>query len=344
MDFNLYNFIAAAQTREGQEKIASLTVPMIEKYCKEDSILDRLTRLPTTFMKRDLQLIPRPDGTPDYGYYEMLEDKTTAYEVSFDTNVRSDAYHPSLASAGFFKLSTQKTVISEDDQFRYSGVNIQEIVKSNGVADIGLVKDGVFFRAIKSIINDSDYPGSRIVLSGELDTPKFLPEHITLFKKQCTKLKQYPKVMIMNHETFLDADTWPASEYFIDKASNHTIEGYNIYRVKGINIITTMKNEIINPGELYGFSTTRENDDNLQRVIRHQELEGRGFRWKIKEGRNDNEIQMWAEQTLTLLLRNVRSFHYMLLNGATEKTQEELVDVTPKDFEVTIPGRKNSVI
>jgi len=147
---------------------------------------------------------------------------------------------------GFFTISSELFQKTEQELLSYESP-ITKIIEENSVKDIQEIEDSKFIEHADAALTIS---GNTSTVSDTTVTRNSLAQLVKLIVANRLKLD----LLLMTQEDFADVLAFDATDVGDRIASEITVDGYKYNTLLGYKIVTTIKNDIILPGRIYGFA------------------------------------------------------------------------------------------
>jgi hypothetical protein len=190
--------------------------------CQRSTQHDGLTKI--VDIEPDSQAVPLTwRGEPDMSYVDAPR-----YEI------------------GFFTISSEEYQKTEQELLAYESP-VTKIIEENSVKDIQKVEDTKFLEHVDAALAIS---GNSAAVTDTRVTRNAISQLI----KQITGDQLKLDCILMTQEDFADVLSWEAVDVGDRVASEITVDGYKYNTMLGYKLITTIKNDIVLPKNIYGFA------------------------------------------------------------------------------------------
>ncbi len=147
---------------------------------------------------------------------------------------------------GFFTISSELFEKSEQELLAYESP-ITKIIEENSVKDIQEVEDRIFLQHVDAAITIS---GNSASVSDTRVTRNALSQLVKIIVADRLKVD----LILMTQEDFADVLAFEATDVGDRVASEITVDGYKYNTLLGYKLVTTIKNDIVLPKNIYAFA------------------------------------------------------------------------------------------
>lgn len=147
---------------------------------------------------------------------------------------------------GFFTISSELFEKSEQELLAYESP-ITKIIEENSVKDIQEEEDRIFLQHVDAAITIS---GNSAVVSDTRVTRNALSQLVKIIVADRLKVD----LILMTQEDFADVLAFEATDVGDRVASEITVDGYKYNTLLGYKLVTTIKNDIVLPKNIYAFA------------------------------------------------------------------------------------------
>lgn len=146
----------------------------------------------------------------------------------------------------FFSISSEKFEKTEQELLSYESP-ITKIIEENSVKDIQEEEDRTFLAHVDAAITIS---GNSAVVSDTRVTRNALSQLIKIIVGKRLKVDLF----LLTQEDFADVLAFEATDVGDRVASEITVDGYKYNTLLGYKLVTTIKNDIVLPKNIYAFA------------------------------------------------------------------------------------------
>jgi hypothetical protein len=248
-------FMAHLNNLEGKEKLAAVAQTYIRDKLRENSFARKLIP-PQQVSRTDLQVSVHHDTMV---FVDEIEPNSRAMSMTFRGSPTARYIRASRYEIPMFTISSERFEKTEQELMSYK-MAITKVIEDNSVKDIQEIEDHRFLiyceaacQATEQIVkgeqatDDEDENGSDTGFRGSLQRPDL----VKLFQELDGSRRRLERVL-MNETDWDSVLTW-SIEDFGDKQANVTFDGLSTDKLMGRMIIRTIKTDILQAGNIYGF-------------------------------------------------------------------------------------------
>ncbi len=235
-------FTEAMQDNSEISKLAEAGGAFIRQRLRELSFLRKIIP-PVQVVKSDCQRSTTHDGLTKI---VDIEPDSKAVPLTWRGEPDLDYVNGDRYELGFFTIGSDEFQKTEQELLSYESP-ITKIIEENSVKDIQEIEDSVFLQHADAAIAIS---GNSAALSETRLTRNAISQLIKLIVGDKIKLD----CVLMTQEDFADVLSWEATDVGDKIASEITVDGYKYNTLLGYKLITTIKNDIVLPKNIYGFA------------------------------------------------------------------------------------------
>jgi hypothetical protein len=248
-------FLAHLEHPEGKEKLAAVGRTYVRDKLRENSFARKILP-PQMVTKADMQVSVNHDTLV---YIDEIEPNSRAMSLTFRGQPTARYIRASRYEIPIFTISSERFEKTEQELLAYR-MPITRVIEDNSVKDIQEIEDYRFLVYVDAAISnteqivkgtqaqdDIEANGLNSGFRGTLERADL----VLLFKELDSRRRRLATVL-MNEENWDDVLNWTIED-FGDKQASVTVDGYTYDRLMGRKIIRTIKTDILQTGNIYGF-------------------------------------------------------------------------------------------
>ena len=249
-------FAAHLDNPDGKEKLAAVAQAYIRDKLRENSFMRKILP-PQMVTKNDMQVSVNHDTLV---YIDEIEPQSRAMTLTFRGQPTARFIRASKYEIPVFTVSSERFEKTEQELLAYR-MPITKVIEDNSVKDIQEIEDhrGLIYieaavQATGQIVrgeqaeDDADLNGAGTGFRGVVRRGDF----IKLFKELDGKRRRLAK-MLISEPDYDDVMAWTLEDYGDSVQSKVALDGYTADRIMGRSVIRTVKTDILQPGNIYGF-------------------------------------------------------------------------------------------
>ena len=250
-------FAAHLDDPEGKEKLAAVAQAYVRDKLRENSFARKVLP-PKMVTKNDMQVSVNHDTLV---YIDEIEPNSRAMTLTFRGQPTARFIRAPRYEIPIFTVSSERFEKTEQELLAYR-MPITKVIEDNSVKDIQEVEDHRFLVYIEAAVGAT----TKIVrgTQAEEDAAAFIPGNglrgsiqradlVKLFKELDKDRRRLTKVL-MNEEDWDDVLLWTIEDYGDTVQGKVVVDGYTYDRIMGRMIIRTVKTDILQTGNIYGFT------------------------------------------------------------------------------------------
>ena len=251
-------FSAHLDSPEGKEKLAAVAQSYVRDKLRENSWARKIIP-PQMVTKNDMQVSVNHDTLV---YIDEVEPNSRATSLTFRGQPTARFISAPRYEIPIFTISSERFEKTEQELLSYR-MPITKVIEDNSVKDIQEIEDHRFLLYIEAAVQstgkivrgeqateDAALNGAGSGFRGLLQRPDL----IALFKQLDGSRRRLNKVL-MNEEDWDDVMAWTIEDYGDTVQSKVVVDGYTYDRIMGRMVIRTVKTDILQTGNIYGFTT-----------------------------------------------------------------------------------------
>lgn len=251
-------FTAHLSTTEGKEKVAAKAQTYVRDKLRENSFLRKIIP-PRMVQASECQ---RSTNHDTLIFMDEIEPNSRAMSMTFRGEPTSRLISGSRYEIGFYSISSEKFEKPEQELLAYR-MPITKVIEENSVKDIqeiedyrGLVHFEAAVQATGYIVrgeqaqDDANENGTGNGVRGTVQKGDL----IALFKELDGRRRRLNKIL-MNEEDWDDIMAWTIEDFGDSVTSKVVVEGYTYNKLLGRMVVRTIKTDILQTGNIYGFTT-----------------------------------------------------------------------------------------
>lgn len=249
-------FMAHLENPEAKEKLAQVTQTYVRDKLRENSFARKIIP-PQQVTKADLQVSVNHDTMV---FLDEIEPNSRAMSLTFRGQPTARFIRASRYEIPIFTISSERFEKTEQELLSYR-MAITKVIEDNAVKDIQEVEDHRFIVYIEAAVqatdkivkgeqaqDDEDANGSGTGFRGTLQRGDL----VSLFQELDGDRRRLSKVL-MNEEDWDDVLRWTIEDYGDTVQGKVVVDGYTYDRVMGRMVVRTVKTDILQTGNIYGF-------------------------------------------------------------------------------------------
>jgi len=251
-------FNAHLDSSSGKEKIAAVAQTYVRDKLRENSFARKIIP-PQIVTKNDMQVSTQHDTLV---YIDEIEPNSRAMTITFRGQPRARFIRAARYEIPIFTISSEKFEKTEQELLAYR-MPITESIKKNSVKDIQEIEDHRFLTYAEAAVqatgqivrgqqavDDAAAFGAGNGLRGTL----LRGDLIKLFQELDGKRRRLEKVLINEHD-WDSVLSWTIEDFGDSVQSKVVIEGFTYSKIMGRMFTRTVKTDILQSGNLYGFTS-----------------------------------------------------------------------------------------
>lgn len=251
-------FTAHLSSAEGKEKVAARAQSFIRDKLRENSFLRKI--IPPRMVKPSE--CQRSTNHDTLIYMDEIEPQSRAMSMTFRGEPTSRLISGDRYEIGFHTISSEKFEKPEQELLAYR-MPITKVIEDNSVKDIQEIEDYrglVHFEACigatgqkvrgEQATDDATENSAGNGLRGTIQRNDF----IKLFKQLDGRRRRLNKILI-NEEDWDDIMGWTSEDFGDGVQGKVVVDGYSYDKIMGRMVVRTIKTDILQTGNIYGFTT-----------------------------------------------------------------------------------------
>ena len=243
---------------EGKEKVAAVGQAYVRDKLRENAFSRKIIP-PQGVTKADMQVSVNHDTLV---YIDEIEPNSRAMSMTFRGQPQARFIRAPRYEIPIFTISSERFEKTEQELLAYR-MPITKVIEDNSVRDIQEIEDHRFLVYVEAAVqatgkivrgeqatDDAAVNGAGSGFRGVLQRPDL----IALFKLLDGTRRRLNKVLI-NEEDWDDVLAWTIEDYGDTAQSKVVVDGYTYDRIMGRNVVRTVKTDILQTGNIYGFTT-----------------------------------------------------------------------------------------
>ena len=250
-------FAAHLDNPEGKEKLAAVAQAYVRDKLRENSFARKVLP-PQMVTKNDMQVSVNHDTLV---YIDEIEPNSRAMTLTFRGQPTARFIRAPRYEIPIFTVSSERFEKTEQELLAYR-MPITKVIEDNSVKDIQEIEDHRFLVYIEAAVTATGKivrgvqaqedaaataPGNG--LRGQIQRADF----ISLFKELDRDRRRLTKIL-MNEEDWDDVMAWTIEDYGDTVQGKVVVDGYTYDRMMGRMVIRTVKTDILQTGNIYGFT------------------------------------------------------------------------------------------
>jgi len=250
-------FSAHLDSPDGKEKLAAVAQAYVRDKLRENSFARKILP-PMMVTKADMQVSVNHDTLV---YVDEIEPNSRAMSMTFRGQPTARFISAPRYEIPLFTIGSEKFEKTEQELLAYR-MPITKIIEDNSVKDIQEIEDHRFLTYCAAAVDateatvigeqatdDKDANGVGSDFQGVLQRSDL----VKLFKKLDSQRRRCAKVL-MNEEDWDDVLSWTIEDYGDTVQGKVVVDGYTYDRIMGRMVIRTLKTDILETGNIYGFT------------------------------------------------------------------------------------------
>lgn len=271
------SFSQEVETAEGKTKVAEFTGNMIRDRLREFSFAHSILP-PRKVEKSELRPSTRSDTV--FKLIE-LEPNSRAMTMSFRGQPKARVIRAPRVECGFYSISSELMQKTEQELLAYE-MPITKVVEDNIAKDMEEIMDREFLRHVESCVQAlqkeknnnavasltsvtaangtttefSVRKGELARVSGALDASirPLQKKDVSTLRQMLSDRRLRAKTLLLTETDSEDTINWTAEDVGYDKVSNTTEKGFAYNTLAGLDVVRTIKNDILRRGNVYAFT------------------------------------------------------------------------------------------
>ncbi len=251
-------FTAHLSTAEGKEKVAAKAQSYVRDKLRENSFARKILP-PKMVQPSECQRSVNHDTLV---FIDEIEPNSRAMSMTFRGQPTSRLISGERYEIAFYTISSERFEKPEQELLAYR-MPITKVIEDNSVKDIQEIEDYRFLVHIDAAVTATGY-----VVRGEQATDDATEngagnglrgtiqkgDLVKLFKQLDGRRRRLEKVL-MNEEDWDDVMLWTVEDFGDSVASKVIVEGYTYDKILGRLVVRTIKTDILETGNIYGFTS-----------------------------------------------------------------------------------------
>lgn len=251
-------FAAHLETNEGKEKLAQVSQAYVRDKLRENRFCGKV--LPPQKVERsEMQVSVNHDTMV---YIDEIEPNSRAMTLTFRGQPTARYIRGSRYEIPIFTVSSERFEKVEQELLAYR-MPITKVIEDNSVKDIQEVQDHRFLVYVEAAVQatgqivrgeqaeaDAAINGAGSGFRGKIQRGDL----VTLFKVLDSKRRRLEKVLI-NEEDFDDVMNWTIEDFGDQVQGKVVADGWTGDKLLGRQVIRTIKTDILQTGNIYGFTS-----------------------------------------------------------------------------------------
>jgi hypothetical protein len=251
-------FTAHLDSPDGKDKLAAVAQAYVRDKLRENSFMRKILP-PQTVTKADLQVSVNHDTLI---YIDEIEPNSRAMSMTFRGQPTGRYIKGERYEIPMFTISSERFEKTEQELLAYR-MPITKVIEDNSVKDIqevedyrGLVHVEAAVQSTGRIVrgqqaqDDASASGTGSGFRGRIQRDDF----IQLFKQLDGTRRRLERVLI-NESDWDDVMAWTIEDFGNDVQSKVVVDGYTMDKLMGRMFIRTVKTDILQSGNIYGFTS-----------------------------------------------------------------------------------------
>lgn len=250
-------FTAHLDSPDGKEKLAAVAQAYVRDKLRENSFARKILP-PQTVTKADMQVSVNHDTLV---YIDEIEPNSRAMTLTFRGQPTSRYIRASRYEIPVFTVSSERFEKTEQELLAYR-MPITKVIEDNSVKDIQEMEDHRFLVYVEAAVqatgkivrgeqatDDATVNGAGTGFRGQIQRSDL----IKLFKQLDGTRRRLAKFLI-NESDWDDVMAWTIEDFGNDVQSKIVVDGFTYDRIMGRMVIRTVKTDILQTGNIYGFT------------------------------------------------------------------------------------------
>ena len=250
-------FTAHLSSSDGKEKLAAVAQAYVRDKLRENSFARKILP-PQQVTKNDMQVSVNHDTLV---YIDEIEPNSRAMTLTFRGQPTARFIRAARYEIPIFTISSERFEKTEQELLAYR-MPITKVIEDNSVKDIQEIEDHRFLTYVEAAVQataqivrgeqaetDADAFGAGNGLRGTIQRGDF----VKLFKELDGKRRRLAKIL-MNEEDWDDLLLWTIEDYGDTVQGKIAVDGYTYNKIMGRMVIRTVKTDILQTGNIYGFT------------------------------------------------------------------------------------------
>jgi hypothetical protein len=254
-------FSSHLDTTEGKEKLAAVAQAYVRDKLRENSFMRKILP-PQRVTKNDMQVSVNHDTLV---YIDEIEPNSRAMTLTFRGQPTARYVSGKRYEIPIFTVSSERFEKVEQELLAYR-MPITKVIEENTVKDIqeiedhrGLVYIEACVQATGQIVRgeqataDATANGAGTGFRGSVQRADL----VALFKELDGRRRRL-KTLLMNEEDWDDVLLWTIEDNGDTLQSKVTVDGYTYDKIMGRMVVRTIKTDILQSGNIYGFASPED--------------------------------------------------------------------------------------
>ena len=249
-------FNAHLDDAEGKIKIAAVGQDFVRDKLRENSFWRKIIP-PRMVTKAELRVSMHHDTM---SFVDEVEPNSRAMSMTFRGQPNARFIRAARYEIPFFTISSERFEKTEQELMAYQ-MPITKVIEDNSVKDIQEIEDHRALTYVEAAIgatgkivrgeqatDDAQVNGASNGLRGSLQRPDL----VALFKQLDGTRRRLAKILI-NESDWDDILLWTLEDYGDELQGKVAVDGYTYDRIMGRMVVRTIKTDILQSGNIYGF-------------------------------------------------------------------------------------------
>jgi hypothetical protein len=251
-------FSAHLETPEGKEKVAAVAQAYVRDKLRENSFARKIIP-PQMVSKTDCQVSTHHDTLV---FIDEVEPNSRAMSLTFRGQPTARFIRAPRYEIPLFTISSERFEKVEQELLAYR-MPITKVIEDNSVKDIQEIEDYRFLVYVEAAVqatgqivrgeqatDDATANGAGTGFRGQVQRGDF----VSLFNQLDGRRRRLGKILL-NEVDFNDQLRWTIEDYGDQQQSKIVIDGYTYDRIMGRLVVRTIKTDILQTGNIYGFTS-----------------------------------------------------------------------------------------
>ncbi|KKN98580.1 hypothetical protein LCGC14_0146920 [marine sediment metagenome] len=299
-------FMQKLDSEDSREKLAAATTSYVRDKLRE-SAFNRKVINPQTVTKDDCQVSVNHDTLVKI---VEIEPNSKAMAITFRGEADSRFISAPRVECPFFSISSEKFEKTEQELLAYQ-MPLTKVIEENTVKDIEEIEDFYFLNYIEAAVRNYTNPLTaannifKPARTSSLGTTELTPNVKADFiecKKLLSGSRRRAQRILMTEPDFDDITGYTITDFGDKIASEVIVDGYKYNLFLGMELIRTIKTDILKQGNIYFFT--------------QEEFLGKSYvlnNTKFYIDKVGNLITWWAWEDIGMIIVNVASISKMEL-------------------------------
>lgn len=250
-------FSAHLDSSEGKEKLAAVAQAYVRDKLRENSFARKILP-PQTVTKAEMQVSVNHDTLV---YIDEIEPNSRAMTLTFRGQPTARYIQGTRYEIPIFTVSSERFEKTEQELLAYR-MPITKVIEDNSVKDIQEIEDHRFLVYVEAAVqatgnivrgeqaqDDANVNGAGNGLRGTIQRNDI----IALCKLLDGSRRRLAKIL-MNESDWDDVMAWTIEDFGDSVQSTVVVNGYTQEKLMGRTVIRTVKTDILQTGNIYGFT------------------------------------------------------------------------------------------